>query len=59
VFQAPTDPARTVIILNTNPNADALHRHGIYRLDIDNDCDYLTDPAFSYVSPNCRTVGKP
>ena len=24
-FQSPTDPSRTVIILNANPNADALH----------------------------------
>ena len=25
VFQSPADPARTAIILNANPNADALH----------------------------------
>ncbi len=48
-FQAPTDPKRTVIILNANPNADALHPEAIYRLNIDNDGDYLTDLAFSYV----------
>ncbi len=29
-FQSPTDPARTVIILNANPNADALHPDAIY-----------------------------
>lgn len=48
-FQSPTDPARTVIILNGNPRADALHPDAIYRLNIDNDGDCLTDIAFSYV----------
>ena len=48
-FQSPTDPARTVIILNANPSADALHPDAIYRLNIDNDGDCLTDIAFSYV----------
>jgi uncharacterized protein DUF4331 len=48
-FQSPTDPARTVIILNANPSADALHPEAIYRLNIDNDGDCLTDVAFSYV----------
>jgi len=48
-FQSPTDPARTVIILNANPTADALHPDAIYRLNIDNDGDCLTDIAFSYV----------
>jgi hypothetical protein len=48
-FQSPVDKSRTVIILNANPNADALHPDAIYRLNIDNDGDYLTDIAFSYV----------
>jgi uncharacterized protein DUF4331 len=48
-FQAPTDPSRTVLILNANPNADALHPDAIYRLNIDSDGDCLTDIAFSYV----------
>ena len=48
-FLAPTDPTRTVIILNANPNADALHPDAIYRLNIDNDGDLLTDVALSYV----------
>jgi hypothetical protein len=48
-FQAPADPTRTVITLNANPNADALHPEAIYRLNIDNDGDWLTDLAFSYV----------
>lgn len=48
-FQAPADPTRSVIILNANPNADALHPEAIYRVNIDNDGDYLTDLAFSCV----------
>ena len=48
-FQSPTANNRTVIILNANFNADALHPDAIYRLNIDNDGDYLTDIAFSYV----------
>src|SRR3569833_2081366 len=48
-FQSPADKNRTVIILNANPNADALHPEAIYRLNIDNDGDYLTDIAFSYL----------
>src|SRR5579863_5814649 len=48
-FQSPTDPSRTVIILNANPNADALHPYAIYRLNIDTDGDLLTDVALSYV----------
>ncbi|MGA7451088.1 MAG: DUF4331 family protein [Rhodoplanes sp.] len=38
-FQSPADKNRTVIILNANPNADALHSDAIYRLNIDNDGD--------------------
>src|SRR4029077_17064376 len=45
----PGDKNRTVIILNANPNADALHPDAIYRVNIDTDGDYLTDIAFSYV----------
>src|SRR6187200_2890625 len=48
-FQSPTDPSRTVIILNANPNADALHPDAIYRLNIDTDGDLLADIAISYV----------
>ena len=46
-FLSPTDPTRTVLILNANPSADALHPDAIYRLNIDNDGDALTDFAFS------------
>jgi len=48
-FQSRADKDRTVIILNANPNADALDPDAIYRVNIDNDGDYLTDIAFSYV----------
>ena len=48
-FQSLTDKNKTVIILNANPNADALHPDAIYRVNIDTDGDYLTDIAFSYV----------
>jgi len=48
-FESPVDENRTVIILNANPNADALHPDAIYRLNIDNDGDYQTDIAFNYV----------
>src|SRR5579862_1928438 len=48
-FQSPADSSRTVIILNANPNADALHPDAIYRLNIDTDGDFLTDIAISYV----------
>ncbi len=48
-FQSPSDRNRTAIILNANPNADALHPEAIYRLNIDNDGDLLTDIALSFV----------
>ena len=48
-FQSPNAPSRTVIILNANPNADALHPDANYRLNIDTDGDLLTDVALSYV----------
>jgi hypothetical protein len=48
-FGVPGNPARTVLILNANPVADALHPDAIYRINIDNDGDYLTDIAYSWV----------
>ena len=48
-FVSPADPTRTVLILNANPNADALHPDAIYRLAIDNDGDLRDDIAFSFV----------
>jgi hypothetical protein len=57
-FQSPVDSNRTVIILNANPNADALHPDAINRLNIDNDGDYLTDIAFSYVFSKPQKGGR-
>lgn len=48
-FKSPADPTRTVIILNANPSADEFHPDAIYRLNIDNDGDCLTDLAFTFV----------
>jgi len=48
-FQSPADPERTVLILNANPTADALHPDAVYRLNIDNDGDLRDDIAFSFV----------
>nr|WP_296067577.1 DUF4331 family protein [uncultured Actinoplanes sp.] len=48
-FNSPAAPERTVIILNANPNADAMHPDAIYRVGIDNNADLLNDIAFSYV----------
>src|SRR5258705_2110966 len=48
-FVSPSDPSRTVIILNASRLADALNPDAIYRLAIDNDGDLQNDIAFSYV----------
>ena len=48
-FPSPATPGNTVLILNANPNADALHPEAIYRLAIDNDGDLRDDIAFSFV----------
>lgn len=48
-FQSPADPGNTVLILNVNPKADALHPEAVYRLAIDNDGDLRDDIAFSFV----------
>lgn len=48
-FPSPARPDHTVLILNANPNADALHPNAIYRLAIDNDGDLRNDIAFSFV----------
>lgn len=48
-FESPADPTRTVLILNANPNAGALHPDAVYRLAIDNDGDLRNDIAFSFV----------
>lgn len=48
-FPSPAEPDHTVLILNANPNADALHQDAVYRLAIDNDGDLRDDIAFSFV----------
>lgn len=48
-FQSPSDPTRTVLILNANPQADFLHPDAVYRLAVDNDGDLRDDIAFSFV----------
>jgi hypothetical protein len=48
-FGVPGSPDRTVLILNANPNADALHPDAVYRLSVDSDGDYLSDVAFSWI----------
>src|SRR3954470_24649688 len=48
-FQSPADASRTVLIMNANPNADALHPDAIYRLAADRNGDLRTDIAFSFV----------
>ncbi|MGO9867543.1 MAG: DUF4331 family protein [Rhodomicrobium sp.] len=59
-FQSPIDPSRTVIILNANPNADALHPDAIYRLNIDNDGDYRRWlPAVRGAPASPQRVGVP
>ncbi|MGD9891019.1 MAG: DUF4331 family protein, partial [Dehalococcoidia bacterium] len=51
VFQAPGDPTRTVVILNTNTFtvAPAFHPDAVYRINIDDDGDDLTDLSFILV----------
>src|SRR4051812_34693872 len=48
-FQSPADPTRTVLIMNANPNADALHPDAIYRLAVDSNGNLRNDIAFSFV----------
>jgi hypothetical protein len=50
-FQVPTDPSRTVLILNCNSfaKAAAFHPDAVYRINIDNDGDNETDVAFILV----------
>ncbi|MFJ9760647.1 DUF4331 family protein [Streptomyces sp. NPDC101149] len=55
-FQSRTDPAKTVLILNANPNADALHPDAIYRLNIDSNGDYSPKRRSASSSLPRRTV---
>ena len=58
-FPSPATPDHTVLILNANPNADALHPDAIYRLAIDNDGDLRNDIAFSFVFSEPWTAARP
>jgi hypothetical protein len=51
VFEAPADPARSVLILAVNPFglAAAFEPGAIYRIDVDSDGNFLADLAFSVV----------
>ena len=57
-FQSPTDPSRTVIILDANPNADALHPDAIYRVNIDNDGDLVTDSRLATCFRSRKTASR-
>jgi hypothetical protein len=52
-FQAPIDPSRCVLIMDVNPFAptmgEGLHPDAVYRINIDNDGDLLSDVALSIV----------
>jgi len=59
-FVSPADPSRTVIIMNANPLADALHPDAIYRVGIDNDGDLLNDRSEERrVGKECRSRWSP
>ena len=49
VFQSPSDPERTTLILTANPEAGPLHPKAVYRIGIDNDGDLRNDIAFNFV----------
>jgi hypothetical protein len=57
VFQSPSDPARTTLILTANPEAGPLHPHAVYRIGIDNDGDLRNDIAFNFVFSEPRFDG--
>jgi hypothetical protein len=50
-FLAPDNPARCIVILDTNPFATGseFHPDAVYRINVDNDDDALTDVAISAV----------
>src|SRR5207245_9109260 len=51
VFQSPSDPSRTVLIMDANPfmTGSEFHPDAVYRINIDNDGDAHADVAFSFV----------
>ncbi len=50
VFAAPDNPAKTVLIMNSNPftQGDGFHPDAVYRFNIDTDGDAHADVAFSF-----------
>jgi hypothetical protein len=51
VFQAPDDPGKTVLIMDSNPfmTGSEFHPDAVYRINIDNDGDVQADVAFTFV----------
>jgi hypothetical protein len=51
VFQSPSHPGKTVLIMNANPfmTGSEFHPDAVYRINIDNDGDAHADVAFSFV----------
>ena len=51
VFQSPSDPGKTVLIMDANPfmTGSEFHPDAVYRINIDNDGDARVDVAFSFV----------
>ena len=51
VFQSPSDPSQTVLIMDANPfmTGSEFHPDAVYRINIDNDGDAHADVAFSFV----------
>src|SRR5690349_8897750 len=54
-IQSPTDPSRTVIVLNACD--DALHPNAIYRLKIENDRDLRTALSCTFSKPLWQGAG--
>ena len=50
VFDAPDNPDRTVLIMNSNPftMGNGFHPDAVYRINVDNNGDALADVAFSF-----------
>src|SRR5437588_245252 len=51
VFQSPSHPGKTVLIMNSNPfmTGSEFHPDAVYRINIDNDGDVQADVAFTFV----------
>src|SRR5215469_14328303 len=61
VFQSPTDPGKTILIMDVNPFTAGIsamppflmksefHPDGVYRINVDSNGDALADTAFTFV----------